>query len=170
MTSIPTPGLTADDLRIRRIVADVVSTTLAIAIERSGEGKSSLVGHWLAQLDIVARTPDPPQRLNRRPKKDGDLEELIAEAKRVSRLQLDTNVGLLIDALAHCLEDEMLDTHFLREQRAGMSDKASDAVITAFETYERTLHGKTPEDAHPCEACLDALRQDVVIAVTEALR
>lgn len=169
MNHVPTPGLTADDARIRRIAADVVSSTLSIAVERSGEGKSALVGHWLAQLDSVARTPDPAPRSNGALKEDGDLRELIAEAKKVASRN-GANIGLLIDALAHSLEDEMLGAQFWREQHASMADKASDAVITAFETYARTLHGKTPEDAHPCEDCLDALRQDVVNAVTEALR
>lgn len=50
------------------------------------------------------------------------------------------------------------------------ADKVSDAVIAAFKAYSSRLHGKTPEDEHPCEACLDALEQDVVNAVTEALR
>lgn len=50
------------------------------------------------------------------------------------------------------------------------SDKVSDAVIAAFNAYASTLQGRTPEDEDPCEACLDALKQDVVNAVTEALR
>lgn len=53
---------------------------------------------------------------------------------------------------------------------ADYADKVSDAVIAAFNAYASTLHGRTPEDADPCEACLDALKQDVVSAVTEVLR
>lgn len=45
-----TVGTSPEDARTRRIVAEVVSNTLAIAMERAG-AHGNVFGHWMAVLD-----------------------------------------------------------------------------------------------------------------------
>ncbi len=173
MNHVPTPGLTADDARIRRIAADVVSSTLSIAVERSGEGKSALVCHWLAQLDIMARLPDPPAKRGNRILSDDDLRNLIREgrlwAKSHSR-HGSPSAGML-QSLSDSLENEMLDAEYLRQQRDKATDKAADAIIATIDARLRWLRGQVaPDEKHPAEDDIDALRHDLVNAVNEALR
>lgn len=159
-------GTSPEDARTRRIVADVVSNTLAIAMERAGS-HGNVFGHMMSVLD-EAKDPIEPETP---PGDERVLRDLIAEGKRVGKIVGASEFGALILRLSMNLENEMLDAMHLRAQIASMGDKASDAIIRTIDARLARLAGQVaPDESHPAEGDIEALKDDLVNAVAEALR
>ena len=161
-----TVGTSPEDAHTRRIVVEVVSNTLSIAMERAGPNRN-VFGQWMAVLD-EAKDPDEQETP---PASDEDLRALIADARRESRIYRRESIGRLIGNLASHLENEMLDAMHLRAQLACMSDKANYTIIRTIYARLARLRGQVaPDESHPAEDVVEALKDDLVRAVTEALR
>lgn len=159
-------GTSPEDARTRRIVAEVVSNTLAIAMERAGR-HGNVFGHMMSVLD-EAKTPTEPETP---PADERVLRDLIAECQAYARAYRTSRIGDLFTRLAANLQNEMLDAMHLRAQLAGMADKASDAIIRTIDARLARLAGQVaPDESHPAEGVVEALKDELVNAVTEALR
>ena len=161
-----TIGTPPEDARVRRIVAEVVSNTLAIAMERAG-AHGNVFGHMMSVLD-EAKAPARPDAA---PISYEDLRLLIADGRSAGRNLKGYGAGDLFARLANHLENEMLDAMHYRARLAGMADKASDAIIRTIDARLARLVGQVaPDESHPAEGDIEALKDDLVTAVTEALR
>lgn len=167
-----TIGTSPEDARTRRIVAEVVSNALAIAMERAGP-YGSVFGHMMSVLD-EAKSPtktEPP------PTDDRVLRNLITDGlTEASKWRCHPGghlapAGRLLHRLAVNLSSEMLDAQDMRARLANLSDRASDAIIRTIDARLARLRGQVdPDESHPAEGAIDALKDDLVNAVTEALR
>jgi len=166
MSVVMNIGQSADDIRLRQAIADVVSNTLVVAMTRAGT-HGSVFGHWVSVLD-EAKAPGEPETP---PADERVLRDLIAEGKRVGQILGASEFGALIFRLSGHLENEMLDAMHLRAQLAGMADKASDAIIRTIDARLARLRGQVdPDESHPAEGVVEALGDEIVNAAREALR
>lgn len=166
-----TVGTSPEDARTRRIVADVVSNTLAIAMERAGS-HGNVFGHMMSVLDeakapIEPETPPADERVLRDLITDGIT---TARGWRCHHGHL-APTGLLLYRLAVNLSNEMLDAQDMRARLANLSDRASDAIIRTIDARLARLAGHVaPDESHPADGDIEALKDELVNAVTEALR
>ena len=161
-----TVGTSPEDAHTRRIVVEVVSNTLSIAMERAGPNRN-VFGQWMAVLD-EAKDPDEQETP---PASDEDLRALIADARRESRIYRRESIGRLIGNLASHLENEMLDAMHMRAQIAGMQDRMINLVNETIDARLAALRGRVaPDESHPAERAIEALKDELVAAAMEALR
>ena len=166
MSVVMNIGQSADDIRLRQAIADVVSNTLVVAMTRAGT-HGSVFGHWVSVLD-EAKAPGEPETP---PADERVLRDLIAEGKRVGQILGASEFGALIFRLSGHLENEMLDAMHLRAQIAGMQDRMINLVVETIDARLAALRGRAaPDESRPAEGVVEALKDELVAAVMEALR
>jgi len=159
-------GTSPEDERVRRIAAEVVSNTLAIAMERAGP-HGNVFGHMMSVLDEAKG----PKRAETATASDEDLLQLIEDGRRAGENLRGFGSGDLFTRLANSLENEMLDAMHLCARLAEMPDKAINVIVECIDARLAKLQGRVaPDEGHPAEGDIDALKGDLIQAVTEALR
>lgn len=114
---------------IRRIAADVIANTLAVAMERSAAG-ANLFGVWMSVLND-ARSPKAASKTDQEegggtPPADPEfLLWLISTARRAAVERMNSVSTTLLTILADHLENEMIDAANLRAQLAAMTKAQS---------------------------------------------
>ena len=166
-----TVGTSPEDAHTRRIVVEVVSNTLAIAMERAGDG--DVFGHMMAVLD---EAKDPTER-ETPPADEIELRKLVVDGITAARSWRCgpgghlAPTGALLHRLAVHLSNEMLDAQDMRSRLANLSDRANDAIIRTIDARLSRLAGQVaPDESHPAEGVVEALKDELVAAVMEALR
>lgn len=167
-----TVGTSPEDAHTRRIVVEVVSNTPSIAMERAGPHRN-VFGQWMAVLD-EAKGPIEPETP---PADEIELRKLVVDGITAARSWRCgpgghlAPTGALLHRLAVHLSNEMLDAQDMRSRLANLSDRANDAIIRTIDARLSRLAGQVaPDESHPAEGVVEALKDELVAAVMEALR